>query len=60
MPYLHRSGFPTGVDNMGGGGLKTIHGGAWGRAENAVKKYLSRSSFDSKVASYKLVSLQIY
>ena len=61
------AGFPTGVENIGGGGLLKIWwgslsqhmegmGGAW----NADKKYLWSSSFDSKVASSKPVGLQIY
>ena len=43
----------------GGGGLSQYMGRARG-ALNAVKKYLWRSSIDSKVAGYKPASLQIY
>ena len=32
----------------------------WGRTSNAVKKYLWRSSFDSKVDGYKPATLQMY
>ena len=51
---------PAAIQNlMGGGGLSQYMGRARG-ALNAVKKYLWRSSFDSKVAGYKPASLQIY
>ena len=42
------------------GALKLILGGSMEGTLNAVEKYLGRSSFDSKVAGYKLASLQIY
>ena len=44
---------------MGGGGLKSIHGGSMGGLK-CCRKILWRSSFDSKVASYKPGSLQVY
>ena len=66
------TGFPTDIENMEGlcpppllggssskfdvEGLKSIHGGSMGGLK-AVEKYLWRSSFDSKVASYKPASL---
>ena len=65
----HIIGFAAGVANMvrGGGGVLKIYrgsssqnmGGTWGSLK-CCQKYLSRSSFDSKVASYKPASLQIY
>ena len=42
--------------NLMGVGLSQNTGETW----NAVEKYLSRRSFDSKVAGYKPASLQIY
>ena len=50
------SGFPTGAEKIGGGGGLCQN---MGRALEAVKKYLWRSSFDSKLAGYKPASLQI-
>ena len=70
--YVHSTGFLAGVENMGGdcdphwGTLQNFMGGDLSQymkenegALNAVEKYLWRSSFDSKVAGYKLASLQI-
>ena len=64
-------GFPTSVENMVGGGggwgvLQNLMSGegaklnTWKEHGGTVKKYLRRSSFESKVASYKPASLQIY
>ena len=53
------SGYSKFDGGRGGGGLSQYMGRARG-ALNAVKKYLWRSSFDSKVAGYKPASLQIY
>ena len=46
------------LQNLMGGSSQYI-GGAWGSLK-CFQKYLWRSSFDSKVAGYKLASLQIY
>ena len=50
---------PAAIQYLMGGGLSQYMGRARG-ALNAVKKYLWRSSIDSKVAGYKPASLQIY
>ena len=69
-PSTTNPGFPTGVENMGGGGgrcskfdgegLSQYMRGAWGEDENSVERYMWGSSFDSKVAGYKPASLKIY
>ena len=66
MQFFTYSGFPTGVEDMGGppqtlmGVVKSKHGENMGELKIFLKKYLWRSSFDSKVAGYKPASLQIY
>ena len=65
---VSKTGFPTGIDNMGGwglfkiwwGGLSQYMGEVWEGAWNAVEEYLWRSSFVSIFAGYKPASLQIY
>ena len=59
----HLSGFPTGVENMGGSskcdeGAWVNAGKAAGGAYSDVEKYLWRGSFVAKVAGSKPATLQ--
>ena len=58
--YLQHSGFPTGVENMGGsskfdGGLKSLHEGSMGEL-----KMLSKNTYDGVHLIVKLPAIKMF